>query len=62
MRWPTRLWGLKFGSGGHVYCYVAEPLPTVRERLHEELDAWAEFVHNRIDEFGGPSAEFDSLA
>lgn len=48
-------------GGGHVYCYVAEPLPTVRERLHEELDAWAEFVHNRIDEFGGPSGEFGSL-
>lgn len=41
-------------GGGHVYCYVAEPLPTVRERLHEELDAWTAFVHDRIDDFGGP--------
>ncbi|WP_435177333.1 helix-turn-helix domain-containing protein [Halorussus sp. AFM4] len=41
-------------GGGHVYCYAAEPLPAVRERLHEELDAWTEFVHGRIDDFGGP--------
>jgi predicted transcriptional regulator len=41
-------------GGGHVYRYVAEPLPKVRERLHEELDAWTEFVHGRIDDFGGP--------
>jgi len=41
-------------GGGHVYCYVAEPLPAVRERLHDELDAWTGFVHDRIDDFGGP--------
>jgi len=41
-------------GGGHVYCYVGEPLPTVRQRLHDELDAWTEFVHGRIDDFGSP--------
>jgi predicted transcriptional regulator len=39
-------------SGGHVYQYTATPLPETRELLHETLDAWAGYVHERIDEFG----------
>jgi predicted transcriptional regulator len=39
-------------SGGHVYQYTATPLPETRELLHETLDAWAGYVHDRIDEFG----------
>lgn len=40
-------------GGGEVYCYVAEPLPAVKERLYTELDAWTTTVHERIDGFGG---------
>jgi len=38
-------------GGGEVYCYEAAPLPDVRARMHEELDAWAAYVHERIDAF-----------
>ncbi len=39
-------------GGGHVYQYTPTPLPEARELMHETLDAWAEYVHGRIDEFG----------
>lgn len=42
------------GGGGHVYCYTAEPLPDVKTRMHEALDAWTDSVHERIDDFGEP--------
>ncbi|MFT4947055.1 MAG: putative transcriptional regulator [Natronomonas sp.] len=38
-------------GGGHVYQYSPTPLPEARELMHETLDAWAEYVHDRIDEF-----------
>lgn len=41
-------------GGGHLYCYTAEPLPEVKERMHEELDAWTASVHERIDDFAEP--------
>lgn len=39
-------------GGGHVYQYSPTPLPEARELMHETLDAWSEYVHDRIDEFG----------
>jgi len=39
-------------GGGHVYQYSATPLPEAQELMHETLDAWADYVHDRIDEFG----------
>jgi predicted transcriptional regulator len=39
-------------GGGHVYQYSPTPLPEARELMHDTLDAWSEYVHNRIDEFG----------
>jgi len=39
-------------GGGHVYQYSATPLDEARDLMHETLDAWAEYVHERIDEFG----------
>lgn len=39
-------------GGGHVYQYSPTPLAEARELMHETLDAWAEYVHGRIDEFG----------
>jgi predicted transcriptional regulator len=39
-------------GGGHVYQYSPTPLEEARELMHETLDAWAEYVHERIDEFG----------
>jgi len=39
-------------GGGHVYQYNPTPLSEARELMHETLDAWAEYVHERIDEFG----------
>jgi predicted transcriptional regulator len=39
-------------GGGHVYQYSPTPLSEARELMHETLDAWAEYVHGRIDEFG----------
>ncbi|MDH5018716.1 helix-turn-helix domain-containing protein [Halobacterium rubrum] len=38
-------------GGGEVYCYEAAPLADVKARMHEELDAWAAYVHDRIDTF-----------
>lgn len=39
-------------GGGHVYQYVPVPLPEAKEMMHETLDEWAAYVHDRIDEFG----------
>ena len=39
-------------SGGHVYQYTATPVDEARELMHETLDEWAAYVHDRIDEFG----------
>jgi predicted transcriptional regulator len=39
-------------GGGHVYQYTATPLPEAKELMHETLDEWADYVHDRIDEFG----------
>lgn len=39
-------------GGGHVYQYNPTPLSEARELMHETLDAWAEYVHERIDTFG----------
>ena len=38
-------------SGGHVYQYRATPPKEARELMHETLDEWAAYVHERIDEF-----------
>ena len=38
-------------SGGHVYQYRATPPPEARELMHETLEEWAAYVHERIDEF-----------
>jgi len=43
-------------GGGHVYQYAATPLPEARELMHETLDEWAAYVHERIDEFGDENA------
>jgi predicted transcriptional regulator len=40
-------------GGGHVYQYAATPLPEARELMHDTLDEWCAYVHERIDEFGG---------
>ncbi len=39
-------------SGGHVYQYTATPVSEARELMHETLDEWTAYVHERIDEFG----------
>ena len=39
-------------DGGHVYQYDATPLPEVRTLMHDTLEAWCDYVHERIDEFG----------
>lgn len=39
-------------GGGHVYQYSATPLDEARELMHDALDAWTAYVHERIDEFG----------
>jgi predicted transcriptional regulator len=39
-------------GGGHVYQYSPTPLEEARELMHDTLDAWADYVHERIDEFG----------
>jgi predicted transcriptional regulator len=39
-------------GGGHVYQYSPTPLPEARDLMHETLDAWTGYVHDRIDEFG----------
>jgi predicted transcriptional regulator len=38
-------------NGGHVYQYRATPPEKARELMHETLDEWAAYVHERIDEF-----------
>jgi len=43
-------------EGGHVYQYTATPLPEARELMHETLDRWTAYVHERIDEFGADDA------
>ncbi|MFC7141073.1 helix-turn-helix domain-containing protein [Halosimplex aquaticum] len=39
-------------GGGHVYQYSATPLPEARELMHDTLEEWTAYVHDRIDEFG----------
>jgi len=39
-------------GGGHIYQYAPTPLPEARQLMHDTLDAWTEYVHDRIDEFG----------
>jgi len=39
-------------SGGHVYQYTATPIDEARTLMHETLDEWTAYVHERIDEFG----------
>ena len=39
-------------GGGHVYQYAATPLPEARELMHETLDEWVAYVHDRIGDFG----------
>jgi predicted transcriptional regulator len=39
-------------GGGHVYQYSATPLDEARDLMHEALDAWTDYVHGRIDDFG----------
>lgn len=39
-------------GGGHIYQYSPTPLPEARELMHDTLDAWTGYVHDRIDEFG----------
>ncbi|MEF8781473.1 MAG: helix-turn-helix domain-containing protein [Haloarculaceae archaeon] len=43
-------------GGGHVYQYSPTPLSEARELMHETLDAWAGYVHERVDEFGKEDA------
>jgi len=38
-------------SGGHVYQYRPTPPEEARELMHETLDEWTAYVHERIDEF-----------
>jgi predicted transcriptional regulator len=40
-------------SGGHVYQYRATPPEDAREMMHETLDEWTAYVHEKIDEFPG---------
>lgn len=42
-------------SGGHVYQYTATPLDEARGLMHETLDEWCAYVHERIDDFGEES-------
>jgi len=39
-------------GGGHVYQYAPVPVDEARELMHETLDEWTAYVHDRIDEFG----------
>lgn len=39
-------------GGGHVYQYTATPLLEAKALMHEMLEEWAAYVHDRIDEFG----------
>lgn len=38
-------------DGGHIYQYRATPPEEARALMHETLDEWAAYVHERIDEF-----------
>ncbi len=38
-------------NGGHVYQYRAIEPEKARELMHETLEEWAAYVHERIDEF-----------
>lgn len=38
-------------SGGHVYQYRATPPEEARELMHQTLDEWSAYVHEKIDEF-----------
>ena len=38
-------------SGGHVYKYRATPPEEARELMHETLEEWSAYVHERIEEF-----------
>jgi len=40
-------------SGGHVYQYRATPPAEARDLMHETLEEWAAYVHEKIDEFPG---------
>lgn len=39
-------------GGGHVYQYTATPLAETKANMHDTLDAWTAYVHERIDEYG----------
>ncbi|MDG5778362.1 helix-turn-helix domain-containing protein [Haloarculaceae archaeon H-GB2-1] len=39
-------------GGGHIYQYSATPVEEARELMHQTLDEWTAYVHERIDEFG----------
>ncbi len=38
-------------SGGHVYQYRPTPPEEARALMHETLEEWTAYVHERIDEF-----------
>lgn len=38
-------------GGGHVYQYAATPRADAAELMHETLEEWTAYVHERIDEF-----------
>ena len=40
-------------SGGHVYQYRATPPEEARELMHQTLEEWSAYVHEKIDEFPG---------
>lgn len=39
-------------GGGRVYQCSATPLEEARDPMHETLDAWTAYVHDRFDSFG----------
>jgi len=39
-------------GGGHIYQYSATPLDEARELMHDTLEEWCVYVHDRIDDFG----------
>ena len=39
-------------GGGYVYQYLAVPLDTTKQRMHEGVDRWVDAVHEHIDSFG----------
>jgi predicted transcriptional regulator len=38
-------------SGGHVYQYIPTPRDEAAELMHETLDEWTDYVHERINAF-----------